>query len=157
MIFTPVISGKVHPSCTRALNRLFKNPVLHIYKTRMNNRDEYRLKLSDRTTGTKAEISKVFETPDFVNAWIGVKADRRDFGIHIFDLAKLFGGSLEINRGLATQLNIIDKDGDAPETPYLKVETHVHYRDESGIVTEFKYDGPDYLEKLAEWYPENKL
>ena len=152
-IFTPVISGEVHPSCTRSLNRLFKNPVLHIYKTRKDNHDEYRLELSDSTTETKAEISKVFDKPDFVNAWVPIRADRRDFALHIFDLAKLYGGSVSINRGLGTELNCIDKDGDAPETPFLSVETHVQYRDEAGNVTDFKYDGVDYLEKLAEWYP----
>ena len=152
-IFTPVISGEVHPSCTRSLNRLFKNPVLHIYKTRRDNSDEYSFELTDSTTGTKAEISKVFDKPDFVDAWVPVRADSRHFALNIRDITKIFGYIPGGSYGLCTQLNCIDKDGDAPETPYLKVETHVHYRDESGNVTDFKCNGADYLEKLAEWYP----
>ena len=152
MIFTPVISGEVHPSCTRSLNRLFKNPVLHIYKTRKDNRDEYRLELSDSTTGTKCEISKVFDKPDFTSTWVGVKAGGKDFGLHIFDITKKFGYIPGSYCGLGAELNCIDKDGDAPETPYIKVETHVHYRDEAWTVTDFECtDGPNYLNKLAAW------
>ena len=123
-IFTPLISGEVHPSCTRSLNRLFKDPELHIYKSSKDNRDEYRLELSDPTKGTKCEISKVFDKPDFTDTWVPVRAGGKDFGLHIFDIAKAFGGP---DRGLAAEITTIDKDGDAPETPYIQAKTVLHF------------------------------
>lgn len=159
MIFTPVISGEVHPSCTRALNRIFKDPELHIYKTRKGDRDEYSLELiADRTKGTKAEISKVFETPDFTNTWVAVKAGGKDFGLNIYDIYKTYGGlmlnGVALDCGLTADITTIDKDGDAPEIPNIQVRprAHVHYRDEAGNVTDFKCkDWANYLRILAEW------
>lgn len=86
---------EIHPSDVDDLKRIFQDPVLHIYKTRKDNRDEYRLELSDRKTGIKAEIDtgneavygyKADATPDFEDTWIGFKADGLDFDLNIFDL-----------------------------------------------------------------------
>lgn len=126
-IFTPLISGEVHPSCTRSLNRLFKDPELHIYRTRKGDRDEYRLELTDHTTGTRCEISKVFDTPDFTDTWVPIRAGGKDFGLNIYDIAKAFGGKSDINRGLAAEITTIDKDGDAPEIPFIQAKTVLHY------------------------------
>lgn len=125
-IFTPLISGEVHPSCTRSLNRLFKDPELHIYRTRKDDRDEYRLELADRTTGTKCEISKVFDKPDFTHTWVPIRAGGKDFGLHIYDIAKAFGNK-DADLGLAAKITTIDKDGDAPEIPYIQAKTVLHY------------------------------
>jgi hypothetical protein len=160
---------EIHPSEVDDLKRIFKDPVLHIYKTRKGNRDEYRLELTDRKTGIKAEIDtgneagfvfKAYDTPDFEDIWVGFKADGLDFDLNIFDLY-LYGprdkdgdlyGSYEKDCGLYATVCTVDENGSTITEPSVYVETHVHYRDESGNVIDFDCDdGSNYLLKLAAW------
>lgn len=150
---------EIHPSDVDDLKRIFQDPVLHIYKTRKGKRDEYRLELSDRKTGIKAEINtdteadyryKANETPDFEDTWIGLKADGLDFDLNIFDLY-LYGPD-DKNCGLYATVCTIDEDGSTITDPFVYVETHVHYRDEAGNVTDFDCDdASNYRLKLAAW------
>lgn len=160
---------EIHASDVDDLKRIFQDPVLHIYKTRKGNRDEYRLELSDRKTGIKAEIDtgneavygyKANGTPDFEDTWIGFKADGLDFDLNIFDLY-VYGpvdkdgdihGPYGRNCGLYATACTIDENGTTITTPFVYVEVHVQYRDEAGNVTDFECtDGENYLNKLAEW------
>jgi len=156
---TKVDNIEIHPSDLDDLKRIFQDPVLHIYKTRKGNRDEYRLELSDRKTGIKAEIDtgneavygyKADATPDFEDTWVGFKADGLDFDLNIFDLY-LYGPD-DKNCGLYATVCTIDEDGSTITDPFVYVETHVHYRDEAGKVTDFECaDGEKFLQKLAAW------
>ena len=160
---------EIHPSDVDDLKRIFQDPVLHIYKTRKDNRDEYRLELSDRKTGIKAEIDtgneavygyKAGSTPDFEDTWIGFKADGLDFDLNIFDLY-VYGpvdkdgdihGPYGRNCGLYATACTIDENGTTITTPFVYVEVHVQYRDEAGNVTDFKCDdGEKFLQNLAAW------
>ena len=166
---TKVDNIEIHPSDVDDLKRIFQDPVLHIYKTRKGDRDEYRLELSDRKTGIKAEIDtaheaefgyKANETPDFEDIWVGFKADGLDFDLNIFDLY-VYGpydkdgdvhGPYNKDCGLYATVCTIDEGGNTITTPFVYVETHVHYRDEAGNVTDFDCnDGSNYLLKLAAW------
>ena len=160
-----VESIEIHPSDVDDLKRIFKDPVLHIYKTRKGNRDEYRLELSDRKTGIGTEIETEFgykanETPDFEDIWVGFKADGLDFDLNIFDLY-VYGpvdkdgdihGPYGKNCGLYATVCPVDGNGCTVTEQSVYVETHVHYRDEAGNVTDFDCeDGSNYLLKLAAW------
>lgn len=156
---TKVDNIEIHPSDVDDLKRIFQDPVLHIYKTRKGNRDEYRLELFDRKTGIKAEIDtgneavygyKADATPDFEDTWIGFKADGLDFDLNIFDLY-LYGPD-DKNCGLYATVCTIDEDGSTITDPFVYVETHVHYSDEAGNVTDFDCDdASNYRLKLAAW------
>jgi hypothetical protein len=156
---TKVDNIEIHPSDLDDLKRIFQDPVLHIYKTRKGNRDEYRLELSDRKTAIKAEIDtgneavygyKADATTDFEDTWVGFKADGLDFDLNIFDLY-LYGPD-DKNCGLYATVCTIDEDGSTITDPFVYVETHVHYRDEAGKVTDFECaDGEKFLQKLAAW------
>ena len=156
---TKVDNIEIHPSDVDDLKRIFQDPVLHIYKTRNGNRDEYRLELTDRKTGVKAEIDTANEaefgykantTPDFDDIWVGFKADGLDFDLNIFDLYRY--GPDDKNCGLYATVCTIDEDGSTITDPFVYVETHVHYRNEAGNVTDFDCDdASNYLLKLAAW------
>lgn len=160
---------EIHPSDVDDLKRIFQDPVLHIYKTRKGNRDEYRLELSDRKTGIKAEIDTGNEadfgytandTPDFEDTWVGFKADGLDFDLNIFDLY-VYGptdkdgdkyGPYGKDCGLYATVCTVDEGGSTITDPSVYVETHVHYRDEAGTVTDFECtDGKNYLHNFAAW------
>lgn len=160
---------EIHASDVDDLNRIFQDPVLHIYKTRKGNRDEYRLELSDRKTGIKAEIDtgneaeygyKANETPDFEDTWVGFMADGLDFDLNIFDLY-VYGpvdkdgdkhGPYGKDCGLYATVCTVDEGGSTITDPSVYVETHVHYRDGAGNLTDFECDdGKNFLHKLAAW------
>lgn len=160
---------EIHPSDVDDLKRIFQDPVLHIYKTRKGDRDEYRLELSDRKTGIKAEIDpgdeavygyKANDTPYFEDTWVGFKADGLDFDLNIFDLY-VYGpvdkdgdihGPYERNCGLYATVCTVAEGGSTITDPFVYVETHIHYRDEAGTVTDFECDdGENFLNKLAAW------
>ena len=156
---TTVDDIEIHPSDVDDLNRIFKDPVLHIYKTRKGKRDVYRLELSDRKTGIKADIDTDYEDmfnyhankmPAFGDTWIGIKADGLDFDLNLFNLYQY--GPDGKNCGLHATICTIDETGSTVTEPFVSVETHVHHRDNDGQVTDFIcYDAPNYLQKLAKW------
>ena len=103
---------------------------------------------SNSPTARRASRRKSTRTPK--DTWVGFKADGLDFDLNIFDLY-LYGPD-DKNCGLYATVCTIDEDGSTITDPFVYVETHVHYRDDAGNMTDFDCDdASNYRLKLAAW------